>query len=276
MRNPQLLLLIPILVFVVYFLYDTKSNEPPTEAASTFLQTLRRGDVEAALREFGDNTCHCAPEGGYVSYLQYEGGYDPNLSFLLGNHFYVGKMNTEKLPFNGEKYVLPWDKPEDVLVYAPLEFGENERPYFLPIDMAYGYEMTAEQVKAFEKDPTAQWKRAFTLRLRNSLEPGTIKERDPKAKKTEMERAAADGLLPKEYVKYVHPKDAAGVKDGAKVEPASAFAAGLPRLKSVMIGMKVVRRGILSRWAVKKAGFNKPVIVVDGKDIVLEDPVGAR
>jgi hypothetical protein len=272
MRNPQLLLLIPIFLFVLYFLYDTKANDPPTDAATTFLQTLSQNDVERALREFGDNTCHCAPEGGYISYLQYNSGYDPNLSFLLGKHFTTGKMNTEKLPYNGEKYVLPWDKPEDVLVYVPLEFPEGERPYFLPTDMAYGYEMSAEQVKAFEKDPSPLWKRAFTLRLRNTLEPGVIKERDPKAGKTQIERMAADGLLPKEIMKYVHPKDAAPVKNGSKVDPASAFAATLPRLKSVTIGMKVVRRGLLTRWAVKKAGFNKPILVTaDGKEIPLTD-----
>jgi hypothetical protein len=270
MRSPQLLLLIPVLLFVMYFLYDTKRSEPPTDAARTFLQTLSAGDAEGALREFGDNTCHCAPEGGYISYLQYESGYDPNLAFLLGRKFSIGEMKTEQLPYNGEKYMFPWDKPEDTLVYVPLVFTDNDRPYFLPIDMAYGYKMPQDAVKAFEKDPSKNWKRAFTLRLRNSLEAGTIKERDPRAKKTEMERLAEDGTLPKEYLKYLHPKDAGPIEVGGKTEAASAIANSLPRLKAITIGMKVVRRGLLSRWAVKKAGFDKPVVIADAKEITLE------
>lgn len=273
MRAPQLLLLIPIFVFVLYFLYDTKRSEPPTDAARAFLQTLSAGDVEGALREFGDNTCHCAPEGGYISYLQYESGYDPNLAFLLGRNFSLGEMRTEPLPYNGEKYAFPWEKPEDALVYVPLQFAEDQRPYFLPLDMAYGYEMTAEQVNAFDANPANGWKRGFTLRLRNTLDAGGIKQRDSKAPKTEMERLAAEGTLPKEYLKYLHPNDAAPVKDGIQTKPASAFASSLPRLKSITIGMKVVRRGIFSRWAVKKAGFDKPVIVAaNGKEITLEVP----
>ena len=271
MRSPQLLLLIPIFGFVLYFLYDTKAHEPPTEAAAQFLQTLQQGDVESALREFGDNTCHCAPEGGYISYLQLESGYDPNLSFLLGKQFKLGRMKSEPLPYNGEKYMMPWDKPEDQLVYVPIEFAQTDRPYFLPMDSAYGYEMADADLKAFEKDPSKRWRRGFTLRLRSSLQPGVIHERDSKAKKTEAERMAADGLLPKEYLKYLHPKDAAGVKTGDKVQPASAMADGLPKLKAITIGMKVVRRGLLSRWAVKKAGFSDPVLVMpDGKQIFLK------
>lgn len=271
MRSPQLLLLIPVFAFVLYFLYDTKAHEPPTEAATQFLRTLQQGDVESALREFGDNTCHCAPEGGYIAYLQAESGYDPNLSFLLGKPFKLGEMKTETLPYNGEKYLMPWDKPEDQLVYVPLEFDAAARPYFLPTDMAYGYEISDADLKAFEKDPTALWKRGFTLRLRSKLEPGVIGQRDPRAKKTEAERMAADGLLPKEYLRYLHPKDAAGVKVGDKVEPATSFASELPRLKAITIGMKVVRRGLLSRWAVKKAGFGDPVLIMpDGKEISLK------
>jgi hypothetical protein len=96
-----------------------------------------------------------------------------------------------------------------------------------------------------------------------------IGTRDPKAKKTEAERMASDGLLPKEYLRYLHPKDAAGVKVGEKVEPATAVAAELPKLKSITIGMKVVRRGLLSRWAVKKAGVSDPVLIMPSGDVVL-------
>jgi hypothetical protein len=269
MRSPQILLLIPILLFVVYFLYDTKANEPPTEGAAKFLQTLQQNNLEGALREFGDNTCHCAPEGGYIAYLQYESGHDPNLAFLMGHNFTVGKTRVEKLPYNGEKYFFPWDKPEDTIVYAPILFNQEERPYFLPLDMAYGYEMTEEQLKEFTQNPAKDWAPGFTLRLRWSLDKGVIPPRDPKAKKTEMERAAADGLLPKELLKYLHPKDAGPVKAGSETKPASAFAAELPKLHSVVLGMKVVRRGLLNRWSVKKVGMERPVLAQDGKAIPL-------
>jgi hypothetical protein len=273
MRSPQALLLIAILVFVFVAVYKTKAEEEPTEDAQLFFQKLQANDVPDALRYFGDNTCHCAPEGGYIAYLQYESGHNPNLAFLLGRNFTLGKMRYERLPYNGEKYLLPWDKPEDTIVYAPIEFSEKERMYFLPADMAYGYEMSDKQFQEFRTDPSKDWMNGFTLRLRPTLEPGFIPPRAPDAARTQFEKDAEQGLIPKEYLRYLHPKDPAAVKNASgEIKPASAYAAQMPTLKSVTVGLKVVRRGLFARWAVQKAGVQDPVVFSDGKEFKLKEP----
>ncbi len=275
MRSIQVLILVPIILFVFIAMFVTKSDEAPTEEAVVILQKLRSGNLVEAVAEFGDNTCHCAPEGGYISYVQYESGHDPNLAFLVGQKFDIGTPRMEALPYNGEKYFFPWDKPEDTIVYVPITFAASNRPLFLPQDMAFGYEMTEKQLQQFINDPTEHWMRSFTTRLRPTLSTGLVKPRDPKAKKTEMEKAAEQGLLPAEFSKYLIPKDAAPVKTASgKTEPAAAFTAQLPRLQSIVIALKIVRRGSLARWAVRKVGIEKPVLVSAGKQFELkEEPV---
>lgn len=268
MRLTQLLLLLPLALFLIVGVFALNGSEPPTEEATVFLNTLRKNDIEAALFEFGDNTCHCAPEGGYISYLQYASGNNPNIAFLLGQNFSEGKATYEPLPYNGEQYVFPWDKPEDMLVRVPIQFDAVTSPYFIPLDSAYGFEISEDEMNKFLQHPEEGWKRAFTLRLRPSLKPGFIPARDPKAKKTEMERMAEDGTLPKEYLKYIHPKDAAGVKlkDGRTV-PMQDYADRLPRLSSIVLDFKIVRRGSFKRWSVKKVGVEKPVLTTNGVSI---------
>lgn len=273
MRSPQVLLLLPILCFVLFAVYSTKASEEPTEAVSTFLRHLQRNDIQGALRDFGDNTCHCAPEGGYIAYLQYESGHDPNLAFLLGRRFELGKMRWEKLPYNGEKYAFPWDKPEDTLVFAPITFASDDMPFFVPMDTAFGIAIPKSELTAFESDPSNDWMRAFTMRLRPTLRAGFIPPRDPAAERTQAERAAEEGTLPKEYLKYLHPKDAGDIKEpDGKLVPAAQYAAELPKLKSIVLGLKVVRRGIFQRWAVQKIGVEKPIIVSGAKEFTLVEP----
>lgn len=271
MRSP-LLLLLPILLFVAAAIFMTKADEQPTEEAAIFLTKLRSNDVTGAMHHFGDNTCHCAPAGGYIAYLQYESGQDPGLAFLLGSNFDIGKMRVEKLPYNGEKYLFPWDKPEDTIVYAPIAFAQNNRPYFLPLDMAFGYETSESQLVAYENDPSVQWAKGFTLRVRPTLEEGFIKPRDPKAPRTQLEKAAEDGVLPKEYAKYLHPKDPAAIKlANGQIKSASAVSDQLPRLQSIVVGLKMVRRGLFGRWAVQKVGVETPVIESKGKEFKLKE-----
>ncbi len=272
MRSIQVLILVPIIILVFVVMFVVKSDESPTEEGVGILQKLRTSDLEGAVAEFGDNTCHCAPEGGYISYLQYESGHDPNLAFLLGQKFDIGTPRMETLPYNGEKYFLPWDKPEDTIVFLPISFSDANRPLFLPQDMAFGYEMTEKQLQQFINNPSEHWMRSFTTRLRPTLSAGLVKARDPQAKKTEMEKAAEQGLLPAEFSKYLIPKDAAPVQTApGKTEPATAFADQLPRLQSIVIALKIVRRGALSRWAVRKVGVEKPVLVSNGKQFELKE-----
>lgn len=269
MRSFHVLLLGIIFVFAVVLMFGSAAEDKPAEEAVKFLTKVSQNDTEGALREFGDNTCHCAPKGGYAAYLNgYSVAQEPNITFLLGKQFSLGTPKTKPLPSNGAPYMLPWDKPEDAVVYVPIEFKDAQsRPYFLPIDSAFGYEISEADLRKFEADPK-DWMKAMTLRTRSSVEPGLVEPRDPKAPETDMEKAAKDGTLPKELVRYIQPADAGSVKlaDG-KVVPMSHFADSLPRLKSCEVGLKVVRRGTFKRWAIKKLGVVNCVLVSDGKEI---------
>jgi hypothetical protein len=275
MRNLAPLLLIAIFAACVFMVFSSGTNADPADEARKFLRLLQRDDYEAAVAEFGDNTCHCAPKGGYVAYLRYDKAHDPNVAFLRGQQFEIGQPTTKQLPYNGEKHLFPWDKPEDVAVYVPITFKDpNSRPYFLPADMAFGYEMPQNDLEKFDSNPADGWMRAFTLRLRPKLEAGVVKPPDPNDKpEVEGELKGVDkSLIPPEVLKYQQPKDAAPVKltDGRTV-PASEMAAQLPRLKAITIGFKIVRRGTYHRWAVKKLGIENPVLDVHGHELALHE-----
>jgi hypothetical protein len=272
-RLAPAILLLAILGFGVFFAFNEMASADPADEAKKFLHLVASGSYRQALSEFGDNTCHCAPKGGYVAYLRYDTANDPTLAFLLGQKFDIGKATVKKLPFNGEPYMMPWDKPEDVAVYVPITFNDpSTRPYFLPMDMAFGIEMPESEVKSFEANPDKDWFRAFTLRLRARLTADVIeKEPPPKSNLEEAQKSKAPAdLIPPELAKYQHPAEAANVKlpDG-KTVPAQESAGDLPRLQSAIIGFKIVRAGSWHRWAVKKLGVMEPVIVSGGKPIKL-------
>jgi hypothetical protein len=272
-RLAPAILLLAILGFGVFFAFSEMAGADPADEAKKVLQLVEAGSYRRALSEFGDNTCHCAPKGGYVAYLRYDTANDPSLAFLLGQKCEMGKATVKKLPFNGEAYMMPWDKPEDVAVYIPITFNDpSARPFFLPMDMAFGIQMPESEVKSFAANPEKDWTRAFTLRLRPRLTPDVIEKEPPPKSNLEEEQnsqAPAD-LIPPELAKYQHPGEAANVKltDG-KTVPAEAVAGELPRLQSAIIGFKIVRAGVWHRWAVKKLGVMEPVIVSGGKTFKL-------
>jgi hypothetical protein len=249
-------------------IFSSEAGEKPQTEALTFLNKVSRNDQAGALKEFGDNTCHCAPKGGYEAYLHgYEVAQEPNITFLMGKPLVFGTQPRVKfLPENGTPYVFPWDKPEDAVVYMPVEFANpSDRPYFLPLDSAFGFQITENQLEKFKSD-RQDWTKALTLRLRSSLQSDTVRPRDPKAPPTELEKAAKDGLLPAEMAKYIHPADAGTVKMATgEVVPMQQLKDSLPRLKSCEVGMKIVRRGSFRRWA-KKLGVVNCVLVSGNKE----------
>src|ERR1700722_7723856 len=123
-RTLPALLLLLIFGLTVLLVFRTSTALDPADTANSSLKDLAANEWRSALRRFGDNTCHCAPKGGYVAYLRYDTANDPNLAFLLGQRFVVGKATVKALPFNGQKYGMPWDKPEDVVVQVPLTFPD--------------------------------------------------------------------------------------------------------------------------------------------------------
>jgi hypothetical protein len=270
--------LLSLLIFglALYLVVQTSASSNPADTALRFLKSVAAHDLPTALGLFGDNTCHCAPKGGYVAYLRYDAANDPSLAFLLGQKFTIGRSSTKALPFNGEKYTMPWDKPEDVVVYVPLTFQDaNSRPYFLPMDMAFGKEVSSADLKKFAADPSREWMKAFTLRLRPRLTPDVI-ERTPLPPEQEEESRVsklAQGVLPADILKYQKPAEASPMKnDNGELQSAQQIAGDLPRLKTITVGFKIVRAGIMNRWGIKKLGIIDPVIVCGNKEYLLKEP----
>lgn len=278
MRGPQGFLMIVFCLAAVTAVMFAMSSGSPAKEARIFLSYVRGNNYGSAVREFGDNTCHCAPEGGYGAFLRYDQAHDPNLAFLMGTNFTMAEPTVKKLPYNGEKYMMPWDKPEDTAVFVPITFPDpSQRPFFLPLDMAFGHQMSEDDVKSFVADPSLNWRRGFTLRLREKLKgtamtpPGAPKPPPPESD------AALEQILPKGAARYMTPADASSVvlKDG-RVVAADQFKDQLPRLKSITVGLKIVRAGWWRRWAIKKVGVQDIVVTSNGKDFELHEQPAAR
>ena len=274
-RSLPALLFILILGGGVVFAFFNAAHSDPADTAKQFLHFVQNNDHRAALMQFGDNSCHCAPKGGYVAYLRYDTANDPSLAFLFGQKFDIGQATVKKLPYNGEKYMMPWDKPEDTVVFLPITFPDRaSQPYFLPLDMGFGLDMTEADLKAFDNAPQKDWERAFTLRLRPRLTADVI-EKQPlphHEQQSEEERKLAESLLPADLLKYQHPGEAGSIKlASGQTAPATQFASEVPRLKSVLLGFKVVRAGVWHRWLIHKLGVAQPVIIVGDKEIKLSD-----
>src|SRR5689334_18526150 len=131
-----------ILIATIMILLTTMGSEPSTEEAQVFLSRLQEGDDRAVIMQFGDNTCHCQPRGGFMAYLKYQTGENENLAFLLGQKFKIGEMSSKVVP-TIEKIKgghLAWEAPESTQVDVPITFDRGTySPYFLPKDMAFGY-----------------------------------------------------------------------------------------------------------------------------------------
>lgn len=267
-----------ILLMTIVILITTVGSEPCTEEASIFLNKMMEGDRPAVLTQFGDNTCHCQPRGGYSAFLKFESGENDNLAFLYEHKFKVGAMTAKEVPtvekFQGSS--LPWEKPESNEVDVQLSFDKKDySPYFLPLDMAYGYPIKEADLDKFCLDPSIEFFKSTALRLRPSLEKGLVPPAptDPN-RKPEFMADYYKTMLPPEACKYLKPTDAADVitADG-KPAPAAQFADKLPRLKAGVLRLVVVRRGKMQRWAIKKGTFIDPVFTLaDGKELALKTP----
>jgi hypothetical protein len=275
MRGPQGLLMLMLCLATFGAVLFSMTGGTPAQEAQHFLLLVRNNDYQSALREFGDNTCHCAPEGGYGAFLRYDQGHDPNLAFLMGTNFNFGQATVIQLPYNGEKYLMPWDKPEDTLVHVPVTFPDQKsEPFFIPLEMAFGHKTHENDLKSFAGDPTKDWIRAFTIRLRAKLKGAQITA-PPGAAPAEL--AAPDALMreimPKDAARYSKPADAGTVMlaDG-RIVSADSIQDQLPRLKSVVVDLKIVRRGFVHRWTVKKVGLEDIVVTSNGKEFQLKEP----
>lgn len=282
MANLRNILLIGIFVLTIGVMLTTLGSEPSTEEAVFFLKKVQEADKPVVIAQFGDNTCHCQPRGGFNAFLKFESGEDDNLAFIWGQKFQVGSMSERPIPtvekFKGSN--LPWEQPESTQVDVQLRFDKGTySPYFLPLDMAYGHPMKEAALQEFCKNPEPEFNRAIALRLRPSLAPGLVAAavKDPH-KKPEFTSDYYLTLLPPEQAIYVKPADAADLmlQDGS-TQPAAKFAEQLPRLKAATLRLEIVRRGRFQRWAVKKGSVRDPVfLLADGKELALKTPALAQ
>ncbi len=276
------LILSAFVIAVVGIVIVTVGSDPCTDVANIFLKQLKEGESSSIVNLMGENTCHCQPRGGYIAYFKYESGENDNMAYLFKHPFKTGDMSVKAVP-TVEKIKgghLPWEKPESTEVDMPITFDkESYSPVFIPMDMAFGIPVKQEVIESFAKDPSKDFARDLTIRLRPSLAKGLIPPVQPKDPKKEAEYMADLYLemLPPEEAKYVKPTDAADVitADG-KAHPASEFEKLLPHLKRATLRLYMGRRGVLQRWAVKKARLKDPVFeLADGKDMALTSPEAA-
>lgn len=273
----------------------------PREEALAFLQDVQKSDLSRAVKRFGGNVCRCPAKGGWGSYLIYVSAQEPNLAFTVGKNFSIGepKIHQVKHP---AKYVVPWERPEDTVVDVPIKFEKGDRPYFLPLKMAYGYKMTEEELDSFAKDPDHQAYKGFYLRLRPSIEPGAIlpkkgaiseeaeiefqailkdksrllkKDKDQlEIERKQDERAAQElrEMFGDEAASYVEPKDAGPVvkSDGTEMSRDEIYKL-LPRLDSCLVRLHVVRKGQLKDWTIFHFAVIANVLdLSDGKQIKMK------
>jgi hypothetical protein len=280
MRHLYMLLMLAIFIACCAFVFMSQAAADPCDEARQIFAKIRAGDVRAAVKEFGDNSCHCAPLGGYIAYLEYSSGQDPQLAFALSQPFAVSSFTAKKLPGSLSRASTSfWDKPEDALVTCRMTFEHPQRrPYFLPLEMSYGYKMKLAELQAFCADPARGWMPGFTVRLRPTLEPGLVGLSDPKTRVgIASELVDMEALLPARVTRYRRPRDAAGViMPSGEVVPAARFAEQLPRLQAVTVQLKIVRRNSWQRWTVKKVGMVEPVVLCGKQEITLLETDAAR
>lgn len=272
------LLLFAIIAGVIFIVVRTLASDASTDEATLFLQKLQDGDSSQVVPQFGENVCHCQPRGGYLAYLKYESGEQDNLAFLLGHPISYGEFSVKSVPtvskYKGGDVNL--EKPESVEIDTPVSFDKGYSPYFLPLDLAFGYPVKKSDFEAFCKEPSADFARALSLRLRPALGPGVVARALPQAKDRRPEFSADlyKELLPESQTRYLKPTDAAEIiDDDGKTKPAIAFEKDLPRLKRAILRLYIGRRGELKRWAVKKVRIKDPVFQLsDGKELALKTP----
>lgn len=280
-----------LIVLFQAFRGDQPSN--PSRHALSFVKHVKNNDYGKVVEAFGGNVCRCPAKLGWVSYLFYNSGEEPNLAFLMGQDFEAGPIAVKAMKSDSKNYSI-LDKPEDFAVAIPLRF-DHYRPMFLPLDMAYGYDISADQFEKFLGDPDHEAWKALTLRMRPSLAKGTadepeaarvlVNKQKQKAKResskigpsTEAEKPDQNDLekeLFGDAARYNTPKDAGKVKlaDGTALSN-EVVAARLPRLKSAILHLHMVRRDQRQPFTVFHFVISDPVLTLPGSnnDLVIKN-----
>jgi len=291
------------LLFVVLFLiigtswYNIVVGADPKEEGVAFLQSVQSGGLAKTVKHFGSNVCRCPHKGGWGAYLIYASGQEPNLAFMIGKPFELGKPTMFKIR-NKAQALIPWQKPEDTVVDIPVTFDAKKyMPYFLPLAMAYGQKMSETDFQKFLADPDNDAWKGLTLRFRTGLTKGSIappaeplppdakdefkalqvdeknhkQVETPADESTESTEDAIRHAIGAEGIAYVQPKEAGKVVDasGAVIDQ-NKIQAELPRVKEITMRLHVVRRGATSEWTIYHLGVLNPVLTTaDGHELKL-------
>ncbi|MBK7839310.1 MAG: hypothetical protein QG625_4656 [Cyanobacteriota bacterium erpe_2018_sw_39hr_WHONDRS-SW48-000098_B_bin.30] len=237
------------------------SGKGPVPKAEIFARHIQSGDYRLAVEDFGVNTCRCPGSLGWVSYLVYQSNEAQNLAFAVGHPFTTGTVEAHKIATTAKPTTF-MDNPEDWEVNVPVSFNPDlYAPLFLPLDLAYGYDISEEALNAFIKDPDKDAWKGLCLRLRPTLASGAV-DLPAAAKALEkpghdsasIEKAVTGGenpdaeaiaknLFGEEAVKYLHPKNPGKVlrQDKSQI-PIAELTNKLPRLVSFQLKLHMVRR----------------------------------
>ncbi len=277
------LFLIGCFLIVLFQAFRTDQPSDPRRHAFLFVKHVKDNDYAKVVEAFGGNICRCPAKLGWVSYLIYNSGEEPNLACLMGRNFESGPVQVKAMKSDAKNYSV-LDRPEDYEVTVPLRF-DTYRPMFLPLDMAYGYDISGEQFEKFLADPDHEAWKGLTLRMRPSLAKGAVdqpeasknlvnrqkaKEKQEQIKQEQNKPGQEPGKpdqndLEKELfgdaARYNTPKDAGGVKlaDGTTLSQ-EAIAARLPRLKSARLRLHMVRRDQRQPFTVFHFVISDPVL----------------
>jgi hypothetical protein len=226
MRFLYPVLILGILSIVIFTMVSSSSTGSSKETAEKFLNAVQKGDYKGTVELFGGNTCRCPKKGGWVSYLVYASAQEPNLAFLMGRPFAIGKFTETpiKHPDKNHITVLPWQQPEDVIVDVDLSFDESRyAPLFLPLKMAYGIPISETEFSKFTTNPDPDCWKGFVLRLRPSIAPGAI-ERPESSKGIEYKPTEkADDVNRSESLSMEDKQKLVTVQTKGKSIPLSAF-----------------------------------------------------
>lgn len=275
------LFLIGCFLIVLFQAFRTDQPSDPRHHASLFVKHVQDNDYAKVVEAFGGNICRCPAKLGWVSYLIYNSGEEPNLACLMGRRVESGRAQVKAMKSDAKNYSV-LDRPEDYEVTIPLRFN-SYRPMFLPLDMAYGYDISGEQFEKFLANPDHEAWKGLTLRMRPSLAKGTVDQ--PEASKNLVNRRKTEekqdqnkqdksgkepskpdqNYLEKELfgdaARYNIPKDAGGVKlaDGTTLSQ-EATEARLPRLKSARLRLHMVRRDQRQPFTVFHFVISDPIL----------------
>ncbi len=239
---------------VLFVLYSDRLGVAPEQTGLAFVKAVQAGNTTAIIPFFGDVTCSCPPKGGYGGYLNLGSGLDPNLTFMLGCRCQVGRVTASKVP-KQFPYLLPWEKPVCFAVDLPLTFESSVySPLLLPVPMAFGERMDEMSLQKFVSHPDIDKNKAFSWRLRQSLEPGLVKPQLLKPEDAEIAKT----------IRCLFPRDAGEVVTSSGNKMARQQVASLlPRLNSVVLQLMMERRGTYTPWLISRFKLHDAIVQTD-------------